>query len=153
RPPPPGPPEELHRPPPRREDPPRLLRPSRLLGTRNAVPDEEHARGGARLPRTQPHAAGELLRAAAKPATVQAALHDERLRPLRADRPLLPRRGPARRPAAGVHATRPRNELRAARGRDEHGRGGDGGGVQGGPQLRVPTAPAAHDLPRGDGPL
>ena len=35
-----------------------------------------------------------------------------RHRPLLPDRALLPRRGPARRPAAGVHAARPRDELR-----------------------------------------
>ena len=71
--------------------------------------------GRARLPRPQPHAAGQLLRAAAEPATLQATLHDERLRPLRADRPLLPRRGPPRRPPARVHAARPRDELRRSR--------------------------------------
>ena len=36
-------------------------------------------------------------------------------RPLLPDRPLLPRRGPARRPPAGVHPARPRDELRRPR--------------------------------------
>ena len=38
-----------------------------------------------------------------------------RHRPLLPDRPLLPRRGPARRPAAGVHAGRRRDVVRAPR--------------------------------------
>ena len=37
------------------------------------------------------------------------------LRPLLPDRPLLPGRGPARRPAAGVHADRPRDVVRRRR--------------------------------------
>ncbi len=39
-------------------------------------------------------------------------------RPLLPDRPLLPRRGPPRRPAARVHAARPRDELRRRGGGD-----------------------------------
>ena len=43
-------------------------------------------------------------------------LHVRRLRALLPDRPLLPRRGPARRPPARVHAARHRDVLRRARG-------------------------------------
>ncbi len=50
---------------------------------------------------------GPLLRPAAVAAAVQAAADAGRLRPLHADRPLLPRRGPARRPPAGIHPDRP----------------------------------------------
>jgi hypothetical protein len=54
---------------------------------------------------------GELLRAAAVAADLQADPDDLRLRPLLPDRALLPRRGPARRPPAGVHPDRPGDEL------------------------------------------
>ena len=59
--------------------------------------------------------AGHRLRPAAEPAAAQAAAHGRRHRPLLPDRPLLPRRGPARRPPAGVHPARPRDELRRPR--------------------------------------
>ena len=54
----------------------------------------------------------QLLRARREPAAVQAAVHGRRLRPLLPDRALLPRRGPAPRPPARVHADRRRDELR-----------------------------------------
>ena len=60
---------------------------------------------------------GRVLRAAAVAAAVQAAADDERLRALLPDRPLLPRRGPARRPPARVHPARPRDGLRRGGGR------------------------------------
>ena len=66
----------------------------------------------------EPPAAGLLLRAAAEPAAVQAAAYDGRLRALLPDRPLLPRRGPARRPPARVHAARPRDGVRRRGRRD-----------------------------------
>ncbi len=59
--------------------------------------------------------ARQLLRAAAVAAAVQAAADGRRLRALLPDRAVLPRRGPARRPPAGVHAARPRDELRRPR--------------------------------------
>ena len=74
------------------------------------------AGGRARLPRAEPRQPGQLLRAAAVAAAVQAAADGGRLRALLPDRALLPRRGPARRPPAGVHAARPRDELRRAGG-------------------------------------
>ena len=58
---------------------------------------------------------GKVLRAAAGAAAVQAADHDGGLRPLLPDRALLPRRGPARRPAARrILPARRRDELRHA---------------------------------------
>ena len=58
---------------------------------------------------------GNVLRAAAVAAAVQAAADGGRLRPLLPDRALLPRRGPARRPPAGVHADRPRDVASSSR--------------------------------------
>ena len=66
---------------------------------------------------------GRVLRAAAVAAAVQAAADDERLRALLPDRPLLPRRGPARRPPARVHPARPRDGLRRGGGRPRRDRG------------------------------
>ena len=68
---------------------------------------------------------GLLLRAAAVAAALQAAADDRRLRALLPDRPLLPRRGPARRPPARVHAARPRDVVRRRGRRDRGHRGRD----------------------------
>ena len=84
----------------------------RVRRGRDAEPDQEHARGGPRLHRPEPAPAGHRLRAAAEPPAAQAAADGGGHRPLLPDRPLLPRRGPARRPPAGVHPARPRDELR-----------------------------------------
>ena len=84
----------------------------RLPRDRDADPDALDARGRARLPRAVAPAAGRVLRAAAVAAALQAAADDRRLRALLPDRALLPRRGPARRPPAGVHAARPRDVVR-----------------------------------------
>ena len=73
-----------------------------------------HARGRPRLPGAGPAAAGQLVRPAAEPAAVQAAAHGRRHGALLPDRALLPRRGLPRRPAAGVHPARHRDELRRA---------------------------------------
>ncbi len=86
---------------------------------RDPQPHQEHARGRPRLHRPQPPPAGHRLRAPAEPAAAQAAADGRRHRSLLPDRPLLPRRGPARRPPAGVHPARPRDELR--RRGDGHG--------------------------------
>ena len=67
--------------------------------------------GRARLPGAVPDSSGKILRAAAGAAAVQAAADDVGLRPLFPDRALLPRRGPARRPAA--------RRILSARRRDE----------------------------------
>ncbi len=64
-----------------------------------------------------------LVPSAAEPADLQAAAHARRVRPLFPDRPLLPRRGQPRRPPAGVHPVRHRDELCRAGGRADRGRG------------------------------
>ena len=71
------------------------------------------AGGRARLPRALARAPRPLLRAAAVPAAVQAAPDGLGLRQVLPDRPLLPRRGPARRPPARVHAGGRRDVLPA----------------------------------------
>ena len=132
-----------HRPAPRghaaRDDPPphgqprdpRLPQRARLPRDGDADHDALHARGRARLPRPLAHEPGRVLRAAAVAAAVQADADDERLRALLPDRPLLPRRGPARRPPARVHPARPRDELRRRGGRDRDDRGDDGARLRG----------------------
>ena len=100
--------------PPRDDGHPPLLRRAGLLGNRDADPDEVHARGRARLPRAEPRASRRVLRAAAVAADLQADPDDRRHRPLLPDRAVLPRRGPARRPAAGVHAGGRRDVVCAA---------------------------------------
>ena len=86
----------------------------RLPRDRNADPHEVDAGRRARLPRAEPRAPGRVLRAAAVAAALQADPDGRRHGPLRADLQVLPRRGPARRPAAGVHAGRRRDVVRAA---------------------------------------
>ena len=87
----------------------------RLHRDRDADPGQRDAGGRPRLPGAQPGQPGQLLRPAAVAAAVQAAAHGRGLRALLPDRELLPRRRPARRPPAGVHAARPRDELRQRR--------------------------------------
>ena len=60
---------------------------------------------------------GQVLRARAVAAALQAALHGRRDRPLLPDRHVLARRGSARRPAVRVPPARPRARVRRARGR------------------------------------
>ena len=62
------------------------------------------------------------------------------------DRALLPRRGPARRPPAGVHAARPRDELRRAGGRAGAHRGAvrDDGGARPARPQHASAVPAHH---------
>ena len=95
----------------------------RLRRDRDADPDPVHARGRPRLPRAGPPASRLLVRPAAEPPAVQAAAHGRRHGALLPDRPLLPRRGLPRRPAAGVHPARRRDELRRAGRRDRARRG------------------------------
>jgi hypothetical protein len=68
---------------------------------------------------------GQVLRAAAVAAAVQAAADDVGARPLLPDRALLPRRGPARRPPARVHPAR-RGDVVPRRGWRDRADGGDG---------------------------
>ena len=98
---------------------------ARLRRDRDADPHQEHARGRPRLHRPVAPPAGHRLRPAAEPAAAQAAAHGRGHRPLLPDRALLPRRGPPRRPPAGVHPARPRDELRG-RGDGDGLRRGDG---------------------------
>ena len=100
------------------------------------VPDADHhrllARGRARLPRALAPASGQVLRAAAGAAAVQAADHGVGLRQVLPDRALLPRRGPARRPLAhGFLPARHGDELRRAAGRLRHDPAGDAGRLRG----------------------
>ena len=97
----------------------------RLHRILDADPDRLVAGRGARLPGAVAHPSGQVLRAAAGAAAVQAADHGVGLRPLFPDRALLPRRGSARRPPAGrVLPARPRDELRrAGRRAVDHGAG------------------------------
>ena len=84
---------------------------------RNPLPDQVHARGGARLRGAEPHEPQPVLCAAAVAADAQTAAHGGRLRQIFPDRALLPRRGSARRPSARIHADRLRNVVRRAGGR------------------------------------
>ena len=97
---------------------------------RDADPHQADARGRARLPGAQSGAPGRVLRAAPVAPALQAAAHGGGARSLLPDRPLLPGRGPARRPAAGVHPDRHRGVVRRDRGRARLRRG-DGGGPVG----------------------
>ena len=87
----------------------KFLDAQRLHRHRDADADQEHARRRARLPGAEPRPRRHVLRAAAEPAAVQAAADGGRLRPLLPDHQVLPRRGPARRPPARVHADRHRD--------------------------------------------
>ena len=95
-----------------------------LLRDRDPGPDPLDPRGRPRLPRAQPPPAGLLLRPAAVAPAVQAAADGRRVRALLPDRPLLPRRGPARRPPARLHPARPRDVVRRDRGRDRRSTSG-----------------------------
>ena len=93
---------------------PRVLRQPGLSRDRNADPDALDARRRARLSRAQPRPPGRVLRAAAVAAALQADPDGRGHGPLLPDRALLPRRGSARRPPAGVHAGRRRDLVRDA---------------------------------------
>ena len=97
---------------------PRRARRARLRRDRDAHADPQHPRGRPRLPGAGAAPARQLVRPAAEPAAVQAAADGRRHGALLPDRPLLPRRGLPRRPAAGVHPARHRDELRRAGRRD-----------------------------------
>ena len=123
--------------PPRRDGGAALFRRARLHRHRDADAHQVDARGRARLPRAVAGEPRPVLRAAAVAAALQAAADDRGLRPLLPDHALLPRRGPARRPPARVHADR-RRDLVPRRGRDPRDHGRDGAhGVQGGARRRA----------------
>ena len=123
-----------------------------LRRDRDADADPLDARGCARLPRAGPAAARQLVRAAAEPAAVQAAAHGRRHGAVLPDRALLSRRGLPRRPPAGVHPARHRDELRRA-GRRPRAHGADARRDVGAHRLRDPDADPAHDVRRGDAPV
>ena len=89
-----------------------FLERARFRRDRNADPDQEHAGGRPRLPGAEPALSGRLLRLAAVATATEATADGERHGSLLPDRALLPRRGPARRPSAGIHAARSRNVVR-----------------------------------------
>ena len=95
---------ELRAPSRRDHEHPRVPKRPGLPRGRDAGDDALNARGRARLPSSQPLPARLVVRAAAVAAALQADPDDRRLRALLPDRPLLPRRGFARGPAARVHA-------------------------------------------------
>ena len=110
----------------------RRMKEQRLLRIPDADPDRVVAGRRARLPGAVAAASGQVLRAAAGAAAVQAAHHDRGLRPLFPDRALLPRRGCARRPLARrVLPARRRDELRHAGRCVRRGRAGDARRVRG----------------------
>ena len=117
---------------------------------RDADAHQVHARGRARLPGALARARRQVLRAAAVAAAVQAAADDGGLRPLLPDHQVLPRRGPARRPAARVHADRLR-DLVPRRDRDPRDHGGhDPHRVQGGARRRAAGPVSGRWPTRGD---
>ncbi|CAA9524352.1 MAG: Aspartyl-tRNA synthetase @ Aspartyl-tRNA(Asn) synthetase, partial [uncultured Solirubrobacteraceae bacterium] len=116
---------------------------------RDADPHPLDPRGRARLPRARAPAARFVVRAAPVPAALQAAPDDGRLRALLPDRPLLPRRGPARRPPARVHPARPRDVLRGGGGRHRDDGSRHGRGLRHGRLGHARPAVAADDLRRG----
>ena len=95
-----------------------------FLDVETPIAHPVHAGGRPGLPGPGAAAAGQLVRAAAVPAAVQAAAHGRRARAVLPDRPLLPGRGLPRRPAAGVHPARRRAELPVAGRRARPHRGG-----------------------------
>ena len=96
---------------PRQQDHPRLHGRARVHRGRDADPDPQLAVGRARLPGPVAPAPGLLLRAAASAADAEAAADGVGRAALLPDRSLLPRREPASRPPAGVHAARPRDVV------------------------------------------
>ena len=119
----------------------------------DADPDRLLARGRARLPGALAPAPGQVLRAAAGAAAVQAAADGRGLRPLLPDRALLPRRGPARRPLARrVLPARRRDELRHPGRRVRGHRAGHARRLRGVRRRQAGDARSvpAHRLPRGD---
>ena len=133
-----------------RLDPPAHDR-GRLHRVPDADPDRGQPGGRARLPGAGAAAPGQVLRAAAGAAAVQAVGDGGGVRPLLPDRAVLPRRGLARGPLAGrVLPARLRDELRDAGGRVRHHRAGDRRRVRGirrGPRggcAAVPPHPVRH---------
>ena len=117
-----------------------------LLRIPDADPHRLVAGRRARLPGAVAAASGQVLRAAAGAAAVQAVADGGGFRPLFPDRAVLPRRGRARRPLAGrVLPARPGDELRHATGRVRGGRAGDPRRVRGIRQRQAGDAEVSDD--------
>ena len=104
--------------------------------------------GRAGLPGAEPGASRRVLRAAPVAAALQAAADGGGLRPLLPDRALLPRRGPARRPPAGVHPDRHRGLVHRPGGRARVRRGPGAVAVGGGRARRRGAAFRGCATPR-----
>ena len=147
----PAPPADAEEPdaaPPRRDGRAQVPGRPRLRRHRDADPLQVHAGRRARVPRAVAHQPRPFLRAAAVAAIVQADADDVGVRPLLPDREMLPRRGPARRPAARIHADRHRDVVHG-RGRDLRADGIAGPrDVEGGAGRR-PAGPVPGDDVRG----
>ncbi len=105
--------------------------------------------GRPRLPRSRAEPPRGVLRAAPVAAALQAAPDGRGVRPLLPDRAMLPRRGSARRPSAGVHPDRRRDGVRDPGARLRADRGALPGDVRsGGRSLR--SAVSAAEVRRGD---
>ena len=108
--------------------------------------------GGARLPGAEPPLPRQVLRPAAVAAAAQAASDGCGRGEVFPDCPLLPRRRSTRRPPAGAHPARPRNELRRRGRRAQPHRGA----LHEDYRIAFPgqvdnAAVPAHDLCGGDG--
>ena len=120
-----------------------------VLRNRDAHADALDSGGRARLPGAQPDPSRAILRAAAIAADFQADPDDRGPGPLLSNRALLPGRGFARGPAAGVHAARSGDVFSHAGGHLRGDRAGDGAGLRGGGD-RSQGALSAHGVPRSD---
>ena len=136
----------------RERDAAQLARRAGVRRSRDADADRVHSGRRTRLRRSVAALAGLVLRVAAEPAAVQAAVDGRRPRSLLPDRPLPARRRPPRRSPVRVHAARRRDELRRRRRRH----GGDrarGARRRRGGQRHAPGRGRHDDLAPGDGAL
>ncbi len=126
---------------------------ARLHRHRDPDAHQVDARRRARLPRAVARQQRHVLCAAAVAAALQAAADGRGLRPLLPDRQVLPRRGPARRPAAGVHADRLRNLVPRRAGDQGHLRGDGPHHLPQRPRRQAAGPVPGDELPGSDAPL
>ena len=131
-------------------DPP-LPERRRFPGDRNPLPGQFHARRRPGLRRAEPHEPQPILRPAPVAPDPQAAADGRRLRQILPDRALFPRRRPAGRPPARIHADRLRNVVRRAGGRARNLRALGQAHVPRSDGHRTYGAAAPHALDRSDG--